>query len=283
MEISHMDTDNIISNDSENEVFLTDLEMRNNEGMCTALAALQHYFLLTTFVFTTMLGAEFCIRFIWFTPSLPEHFMKSALSIGWGLPALIVLITIAATLPGTNGYNRKEFCWLVAENEKKQLDPAKPMLLSFLLPVGIILLANICIVLAVAVLVIWKKNPKIKSTRRISLLKNTLATFSVASLLGVTWVFGYLTLLDTDDNAHIIFSFIFCICGSTQGLQIFIFYTLRDRRFLEKIAAAIRLFNKCKIYMNSQKYWVNRMQHKKSKRHLEKFRHFSDSDELISG
>ncbi|XP_063813433.1 adhesion G-protein coupled receptor G7 isoform X2 [Pseudophryne corroboree] len=229
MEISHMDTDNIISNDSENEVFLTDLEMRNNEGMCTALAALQHYFLLTTFVFTTMLGAEFCIRFIWFTPSLPEHFMKSALSIGWGLPALIVLITIAATLPGTNGYNRKEF------------------------------------------------------TRRISLLKNTLATFSVASLLGVTWVFGYLTLLDTDDNAHIIFSFIFCICGSTQGLQIFIFYTLRDRRFLEKIAAAIRLFNKCKIYMNSQKYWVNRMQHKKSKRHLEKFRHFSDSDELISG
>ncbi|XP_040278039.1 adhesion G-protein coupled receptor G7 [Bufo bufo] len=261
---------------SENSFFWSDLE-KVYDGMCTGLAALQHYFLLTTFVLTALLGVEFYFRIIAASHYLPEHFITSALVIGWGLPAIIVAITIAATYPGQNNYNRKEFCWLLAENKEKQFDISKPMLWSFLLPVGLILIANICIVIGV-VLTIWKNKPELTRTKRISFLKKILATFSVVSLLGITWVAGYLMLIETDDNTYLIFSFIFCLCCSTQGVQIFIFYTLRSPIFVKLVLIVIRKFKLCKIYMHSQKYWVTtKIRGRTTRGYNERFRNLSDS------
>ncbi|XP_075707006.1 adhesion G-protein coupled receptor G7 [Rhinoderma darwinii] len=267
-------------NYSENSFFWSDQD-KVYDGVCTALAALQHYFLLTTFVLTALLGVEFYIRIVSASHFLPEYFMKSALITGWGLPAIIVAITIAATYSEQNNYNRKEFCWLLAENKAKQFDISKPMLWSFLLPVGLILIGNICIVIAV-VITIWKRKPELTSTRRISFLKKTLATFSVMSLLGVTWVVGYLMLIETDDNAHLIFSFIFCICCSTQGVQIFILYTLRSPIFLKKVVIVIRKFNSCKLYVHSKKYWVNKIQQQANSKYRERFRNLDSTADLFS-
>ncbi|XP_056416824.1 adhesion G-protein coupled receptor G7 [Hyla sarda] len=276
MEVSKytIETANPNQNSSENIFFPNDLA-EVYDGVCTSLAALQHYFLLATFVLMALLGVEFYFRIITASHFLPEHFMKSALITGWGLPAIIVAITVAATYPSQN-YNRKEFCWLLAENKTKQFDISKPMVWSFLLPVGLILIANICIVIAV-MLTIWKKNPELKSTRKMSFLKKTLATFSVVSLLGVTWVVGYLMLIETDDNAHLIFSFIFCICCSTQGVQIFVFYTLRSPIFLKKVLVLIRKFNSCKVYLHSETYWVNKIREQTTRRYHERFRNLSNS------
>ncbi|XP_069800863.1 adhesion G-protein coupled receptor G7 isoform X2 [Dendropsophus ebraccatus] len=268
-------SENPNQNDSENLLFWSDVE-QVYDGVCTGLAALQHYFLLATFVLMALLGAEFYFRIISASLYVPQHFMKSALITGWGLPGLIVTLTIAATYPGQNNYNRKEFCWLLAENKNNQFDISKPMLWSFLIPVGLILIANIGIVIAI-VYTIWKKRTDLKSTRKLSFLKKTLATFSVASLLGVTWIVGYLMLIETDDNTHLIFSFIFCICCSTQGVQIFVFYTLRSPLFLKKVVLVIRKFNACKIYLHSETYWVNKIRERATRRYQERFRNLSDS------
>ncbi|XP_040194619.1 adhesion G-protein coupled receptor G7 isoform X3 [Rana temporaria] len=167
-------------------------------------------------------------------------------------------------------------CWLAGVNEQLKLDLSKPLLWSFLLPVGIILIANICIFIAVAVS-IWKKNPNVTSTKKHSVLKKTLATVSVSTLLGVTWIVGFLMLIETRESTQIIFSYIFCLCCATQGLQIFIFYTLKSPLFLEKVAVGIRLFNSCKLYMHSDKYWVNRIQKEKTQLYNEQFRNVSES------
>ncbi|XP_066457614.1 adhesion G-protein coupled receptor G7 [Eleutherodactylus coqui] len=277
MEISKFTivTANPEQNDSENSLFWSDLE-KVSDGVCTGLAALQHYFLLATFVLTALLGVEFYFRIISASHFLPEHFMTSALTIGWGLPAIIVAITLAATYGEQNNYNRREFCWLLAENKEKRFDISKPMLWSFLLPVGLILLANIGIVIAV-VFTISQRKQKLQRTRRLSFLKKTLATFSVMSLLGVTWIVGYLMLIETDDNTHLIFSFVFCICCSTQGVQIFVFYTLRSPLFLKKVVVIIRKFHSCRVYMHSEKYWVNQIRARTTRRYHERFRNMSDS------
>ncbi|KAM3936030.1 adhesion G-protein coupled receptor G7 [Leptodactylus fuscus] len=263
-------------NETENTVFWSDLVIMY-DGLCTGLAALQHYFLLATFVLMGLLGAEFYYRIISASHFLPRHFMKIALITGWGLPAVIVTITIAATYPNENNYNRKEFCWLLAENKNNKFDISKPMLWSFLVPVGLILIFNICTVIGVVV-TIWKRRPELTRSTRLSFLKKILATFSVVSLLGVTWVFGYLTLIETDDNTHLVFSFIYCLCCSTQGIQIFAFYTLRSPLFLKKVIYVIRKFNSCKGYIHSQTYRVTRMAERTTRRHHERFRNLSDSN-----
>ncbi|XP_072287592.1 adhesion G-protein coupled receptor G7-like [Pyxicephalus adspersus] len=250
------------------------------QTLCTILAVLLHYFLLTTFTLTALLAIELFIRLVRGFRFTPEYFVRSSLIIGWGLPAVIVLITFGSTYKTgqqINNYNRKDFCWLAGVNEQHKLDLQKPLLWSFLVPVGIILIANICIFIAVAVVSIWKKNPNLTSTKKNSVIKKTLATISVAALLGITWIFGYLMLIETRESTQIIFSFIFCICCATQGIQIFIFHTLRSPLFLEKVAAGIRLFNSCKIYMHSDKYWVNRMKKQKTKLYHEHFRNLSES------
>ncbi|CAJ0952770.1 unnamed protein product [Ranitomeya imitator] len=162
-------------------------------------------------------------------------------------------------------------CWLLAENKENKFDISKPMLWSFLLPVGLILILNIYIVIAV-VFTISKKKTELTRTKKLSFLKKTLATFSVVSLLGVTWVVGYLMLIQTDDNTHLIFSFIFCICCSTQGVQVFVFYTLRDPIFLKKVIVIIRKFNSCKMYIHSKTYWVNKLRERSTGINQEKFR-----------
>ncbi|XP_077150271.1 adhesion G-protein coupled receptor G7 isoform X2 [Ranitomeya variabilis] len=268
-------TENPNQNDSENSFFWSDME-KVYDGGCTGLAALQHYFLLAAFVLMALLAVEFHFRIVYARNYLPEYFRKSKLIIGWGLPAIVVALTIAATYSEENNYNRKEFCWLLAENRENQFDISKPMLWSFLLPVGLILIFNICIVIAV-VFTISKKKTELTRTKKLSILKKTLATFSVVSLLGVTWVVGYLMLIQTDDNTHLIFSFIFCICCSTQGVQVFVFYTLRDPIFLKKVVVIIRKFNSCKVYIHSKTYWVNKLREQSTRINQEKFRNLSDS------
>ncbi|XP_018423821.1 PREDICTED: adhesion G-protein coupled receptor G7, partial [Nanorana parkeri] len=219
------------------------------QPLCATLAVLLHYFLLTTFTLTAMLAVELCIRLVRVSPFTPEDFMRSALIVGWGN----VLQSLSDLTPPNAD---TKHCWLAGANENNELDLSKPLLWSFLVPVGIILTANICIFIAVTVLSIWKNTPHLTRTRKMSVLKKTLATFSIASLLGVTWIVGYLMLIETPGQTQIVFSFIFCVCCAAQGLQIFIFYTLRSRLFLEKVAAGMRLFNACKIYMHSEKYWL---------------------------
>ncbi|XP_071989296.1 adhesion G-protein coupled receptor G7 isoform X1 [Engystomops pustulosus] len=185
MEISEYTvvTENSEYNKSENLLFWSDLE-KVYDGLCTGLAALQHYFLLVTFALMGLLGVELYFRIITASHYLPPRFMKIALITGWGVPAVIVSLTIAGTYPNQNTYNRREFCWLLAEDEENKFDFSKPMLWSFLLPVGMILIANICIVIGV-VYTIWKKK-EIESTRRLFFKEDVdhiLSCFSIGNHL----------------------------------------------------------------------------------------------------
>ncbi|XP_063297363.1 adhesion G-protein coupled receptor G7 [Pelobates fuscus] len=261
------------------EIPKTDLIEPPENRSCTAVAVLLHYFLLTTFLWTAVSAALMYRQLVQIKHMLPSHLTMYSIITAWGLPAVFVGITFGATYSvSPSHYRQEEFCWLATLNTAGHFDYGKPMFWSFLLPVGIILAMNGFIFVALMVKVTWKKEDEtLRSTKKkVSLIKKISKTLSLSVLLGVTWVFGYL-MLASDDTARDIFSFLFCACISTQGLQIFLFYTLDNKAFLEKVSAFLRLFNSCRIYLHSDRYFVNKVQTSSKWKEKERFRLFEDS------
>ncbi|KAG9337265.1 hypothetical protein JZ751_029550 [Albula glossodonta] len=55
-------------------------------------------------------------------------------------------------------------------------------------------------------------------------LKELLSNLSLAVLLSLSWLLGYLIMLTNDSKAVLALSIIFCIFNTTQGLQILILF-----------------------------------------------------------
>ena len=73
------------------------------------------------------------------------------------------------------------------------------------------------------------KRANLQKEADISLWRRVKITLSCATLLGVTWVFGYLAIGD----AREIFQWLFCVANSLQGLFIFIFYVLLNEALIK--------------------------------------------------
>ena len=79
------------------------------------------------------------------------------------------------------------------------------------------------------------KRAHLQKDARISLWRRVKITLSCATLLGITWVFGYLAIGD----AREIFQWLFCVANSLQGLFIFIFYVLLNEALIKAWKKAI--------------------------------------------
>lgn len=234
---------NIDANSNENKIPETDTIETPNPS-CTAIAALLHYFLLGTFTWNGLSATQLYFLLIRTMKPLPRHFIVIISLVGWGVPAIIVGVTIGIiyALSGNKSYweldyRQEEICWLAVP---KNNDFARsPLLWSFIMPVTIILITNIAIFVIITVKVLWKNNQNLTSTKKVSSLKKVLSTLSIAVVFGVTWIFAYAMLINNDD-IRIVFSYIFCLFNTTQGLQIFILYTVRTKVFQNEASKILK-------------------------------------------
>lgn len=234
---------NINANPNENKIPETDTIETPNPS-CTAIAALLHYFLLGTFTWNGLSATQLYFLLIRTMKPLPRHFIVIISLVGWGVPAIIVGVTIGIiyALSGNKSYweldyRQEEICWLAVP---KNNDFARsPLLWSFIMPVTIILITNIAIFVIITVKVLWKNNQNLTSTKKVSSLKKVLSTLSIAVVFGVTWIFAYAMLINNDD-IRIVFSYIFCLFNTTQGLQIFILYTVRTKVFQNEASKILK-------------------------------------------
>lgn len=234
---------NIDANSNENKIPETDTIETPNPS-CTAIAALLHYFLLGTFTWNGLSATQLYFLLIRTMKPLPRHFIVVISLVGWGVPAIIVGVTIGIiyALSGNKSYweldyRQEEICWLAVP---KNNDFARsPLLWSFIMPVTIILITNIAIFVIITVKVLWKNNQNLTSTKKVSSLKKVLSTLSIAVVFGVTWIFAYAMLINNDD-IRIVFSYIFCLFNTTQGLQIFILYTVRTKVFQNEASKILK-------------------------------------------
>ncbi|XP_054920031.1 adhesion G protein-coupled receptor L4-like isoform X1 [Dermacentor andersoni] len=182
---------------------------------CTCVGAALHYFLLVSFAWTFVESLLQYLRFVRVLGAyVPNLVLKAAFG-AWGAPMLVILCILIVN--PTQYHKRKDFCWLEAE----------ALLYSFLLPVGLILAANV-IVFGVVVFSIYCRRQKgLRSTQsQVELAKAQLrATICIVFLLGLTWIFAYLSLIEAASKEWgRLFEYLFVITSSLQGLVIFIFH-----------------------------------------------------------
>nr|XP_036854566.1 adhesion G-protein coupled receptor G7 [Manis javanica] len=233
-------------NDNKNEVPAQDIIVYSNPT-CTVIAALMHYFLLATFTWSGLNAAQLYFLLIRTMKPLPQRFTLFISLIGWGVPAVVVALTVGI-IYSLNGndlqwefeYRQEEICWLAISTSNGFI--TVPFLWSFLVPVTIILISNVVIFIIITVKVLWKNNQNLTSTKKISSLKKILSTLSIAVVSGITWVLAYLMLIE-NENVRIIFSYMFCLFNTTQGLQIFILYTVRTKIFQSEASKVLNLLS----------------------------------------
>ncbi|KAK7127064.1 hypothetical protein R3I94_018296 [Phoxinus phoxinus] len=213
----------------QNAIPPSDVQPKVDQGPCTAITALLQYFLLATFAWNIMYAAHvfFLIRNALSGP--PRGFRTIAMTAGWGLPAVIVGISLATTysFKDPSGYRQEEFCWLASLDKAGTFDPKRPMLWGFLLPLAAMLCFNTALLVYFSQ-TICCANPNLKSSRSTNLKKKILSSFSLAVVLGLSWVIGYFVLITHDKTLYIILSVVFCLCNTTQGVQIFFLFTLKS-------------------------------------------------------
>ncbi|XP_071492953.1 uncharacterized protein [Diadema antillarum] len=188
-------------------------------GPCAVMAAIVHYFILSSITWMGVEGFNIYLGIVRVFQTYIPGFMLKAAFVAWGLPAVIVIITGAIA---REYYATRDVCFLGYWARVGGL----------LIPMAVILTINTVIFL----MVMWRLHTSAKafaenkvSYRKqrqdaISRLQNAIC---VSVLLGLTWVTGYLLLID---GLRQVVEVIFIIVNSLQGLFIFLLYCLRVAR-----------------------------------------------------
>ncbi|KAM9495009.1 adhesion G-protein coupled receptor G7-like [Clarias gariepinus] len=225
---------------SGNVIPPSDVHQDPDNGACTALTALLQYFLLATFTWSSLYAVHIFLLIKNTFSGLPRYFSVLSIVVGWGLPAVVVGISLGITYRNSNplNYRQEAICWLAALDKNNRFDMIKPMLWGFLLPVAVMLLFNIAVLIYFSY-TICRTNPDLNSSQVTPLRNKMLGCVSMSVVLGVTWVIGYFLLLET--NGSTVLSFAFCLCNTTQGIQIFVLFMLRTSAFKKKALAVFKL------------------------------------------
>ncbi|XP_052827273.1 adhesion G-protein coupled receptor G6 [Octopus bimaculoides] len=208
-----------------NLIFLVGMQSYASKviAVCKTIAALLHYFLMATMMWMTVEAIHICLSVIVLSTNYQKSFMMRSSILAWGLPAIIVIITLAVNY--TNNYIRiGEICWL----------SKIPFYTALLSPVVIILIIN----LTIFSLVIWR----IVSMQRKKKLEHKIRKVRVWGivglffLLGLTWFLAFFTFGEVAE----VFKYLFVIFSTLQGLFIFIFYCLYKKDTRNIICMCVR-------------------------------------------
>ncbi|XP_028299668.1 adhesion G-protein coupled receptor D2 isoform X2 [Gouania willdenowi] len=186
----------------------------HNKVACTLVAALLHLFFMAAFSWMLVEGLLLWSKVVAVNLNEDQH-MKYYYLIGWGLPVLIVTITLASA---SGKYAADGYCWLSVQNG---------VIWGFAGPVIFIIMVNILVLTRVVVITI-------STTKRRSIMlamgsgpveqayeqtrSAVKAVLVLLPILGLTWLCGVLVPFS------IVLAYIFILLNSLQGLFIFLIY-----------------------------------------------------------
>ncbi|XP_030830978.1 adhesion G-protein coupled receptor G2-like [Strongylocentrotus purpuratus] len=188
---------------------------------CIVLAALVHYFVLSSITWMGIEGFHTYLVIIRVFDTYIPKFMIKAAVVGWGIPAVIVGLTGGIA---RNSYAVEDYCFI---HKWSLID-------GLLVPMAIILLVDTVIfILAIRHLKqSARKEGRVKKDyrdQRQETLERIQNGIAMLILLGFTWITGYLTLINVD-----IANTLFIISNSLLGFFIFALYCLRKATIRER-------------------------------------------------
>ncbi|XP_060568539.1 adhesion G protein-coupled receptor L3-like isoform X2 [Ruditapes philippinarum] len=215
-------------------LFLAGINRTENKDVCTAMAILLH--LVFLIVFFGML-TEGC--------NLSYTVLKPLSTRKPGIPLMIasyviavIIVVVSMGVSQLHGYGTEQACWLSTDTG---------LIWAFLVPVLVIALVNLIIVVLVirtmcGTTAMSKKSSKGRAKAALRCI------LVLMPLMGLTWGFGALSL----NSDTIAFQYLFAFLNSFQGLLIFIFHCVMDKKIKDAFSK-----QKHKWLQSSQSFGVS--------------------------
>ncbi|KAM9261213.1 adhesion G-protein coupled receptor G6 [Cariama cristata] len=209
-----------------NLIFLLDgwIASFDIDGLCIAVAALLHFFLLATFTWMGLEAVHMYIALVKVFNTYIRRYILKFCIIGWGLPALVIAIILASAYTNAshvygkelygkdaNGQGGDDFCWI--KNEVVFYVTCAGYF-------GIMFLMNVAMFIVVMVQICGRNGKRTNRSLKEEILRNLRSVVSLTFLLGMTWGFAFFAW----GPLTLPFLYLFSIFNSLQGLFIFVFH-----------------------------------------------------------
>ncbi|RVE61761.1 hypothetical protein OJAV_G00175760 [Oryzias javanicus] len=210
-------------------LFLVGVNMTEAELLCSIIAGVLHFCFLAAFTWMCMEGVQLYLMLIEVFESEGSR-LKYYYSFGYLIPAVVVGISAAIDY---KSYGTDRVCWLRVDNH---------FIWSFIGPVALIIFVNV-IFLVVTMYRMVKHSTSMKpdSSRLGGIRSWVLGAFALLCLLGLTWSFCLFFLNDSS----IVMAYLFTIFNTLQGMFIFIFHCLLQKKVRKEYSKCFRQSHCC--------------------------------------
>ncbi|XP_019744473.1 brain-specific angiogenesis inhibitor 1-like isoform X3 [Hippocampus comes] len=205
-----------------NALILLGQTQARNKVVCTLVAAFLHFFFLSSFCWVL---TEAWQSYMAVTGRLRKRIIrKRFLCLGWGLPALVVAVSVGFTK--AKGYGTVNYCWLSLEGG---------LLYSFVGPAAAVVLVNMVIGILVFNKLVSKDgitDVKLKERAGASLWSSCV----VLPLLALTWMSAVLAITD---RRSALFQILFAVFDSLEGFIIVMVHCILRREVQEAVKCRV--------------------------------------------
>nr|XP_060631930.1 adhesion G protein-coupled receptor B1-like isoform X3 [Anolis sagrei ordinatus] len=207
---------------SSNALILIGQTQTRNKVICTLVAAFLHFFFLSSFCWVL---TEAWQSYMAVTGRLRNRIIrKRFLCLGWGLPALVVAISVGFTK--AKGYSTMNYCWLSLEGG---------LLYAFVGPAAAVVLVNMVIGILVFNKLVSKDgitDKKLKERAGASLWSSCV----VLPLLALTWMSAVLAITD---RRSALFQILFAVFDSLEGFVIVMVHCILRREVQDAVKCRV--------------------------------------------
>ncbi|KAG8447858.1 hypothetical protein GDO86_015097 [Hymenochirus boettgeri] len=230
---------------------------KNNKVVCITITASLHLFFMAAFAWMLVEGLLLWSKVVAVNMS-EDRRMKFYYITGWGLPIIIVSVTLATSF---NKYVADSHCWLNMQTD---------IIWAFVGPVLFIVTVNTFVLFRVVMVTVSSArrrskmltpNCSIEKQIGIQIWATAKPIVVLLPVLGLTWLCGVLVHLS------IVWAYVFIVLNSFQGLYIFLIYAIYNsevRNAIQKMKEKKKAlsFTNCSNptnYVSSQKntIWEN--------------------------
>ncbi|XP_019900816.2 adhesion G protein-coupled receptor L2 isoform X3 [Esox lucius] len=210
-------------------VFLVGINMTEPKLVCSIIAGVLHFFFLAAFAWMCLEGVQLYLMLVEVFESEFSRRKYYYIS-GYLFPTVVVGISAAIDY---RSYGTQRACWLRVDNH---------FIWSFIGPVTFIIVLNL-IFLVVTMYKMMKHSTSMKpdSTRLGGIRSWVLGAFALLFLLGLTWSFGLFFLNDSS----VVMAYLFTIFNTLQGMFIFIFHCLLQKKVRKEYSKCFRQSQCC--------------------------------------
>ncbi|XP_016898307.1 adhesion G protein-coupled receptor L2 isoform X6 [Cynoglossus semilaevis] len=210
-------------------IFLIGIDMTEPRVGCAIIAGILHFFFLASFSWMCLEGVQLYLMLVEVFES--EYSRKKYYYVsGYLFPAIVVAVSAAIDY---QSYGTKTACWLSVDNH---------FIWSFIGPVTFVIMLNL-IFLVITMYKMVKHSTTLKpdSSRLENIKSWVMGAFALLFLLGLTWSFGLFFI----SEASVVMAYLFTIFNTFQGMFIFVFHCLLQKKVRKEYSKCFRHTSCC--------------------------------------